>query len=170
MVASDRRGRRQLPTNSKPEALKTNVHASSPVLGGKVADGAPSALPAAVVATVTATGAAEPPVTLTEAGTVQTGAGVTAGVRPQVRLTVPLNDPTGVRAKPKVAVSPAEIVDELDPPDAIPIVKSGAAFPVPDNARSWDPEPALSAIIRFALAAPAAVGVKVILIVQLVNG
>jgi len=104
IAAADRRGRRRLPTNRKPQALKANAHASSPVLGGKIADGTPSALPAAVVATVTVTGAAEPPVTLTEAGTAQTGAGVTAGVRPQVRLTVPLNDPAGVRAKPKVAV------------------------------------------------------------------
>jgi hypothetical protein len=101
----------------------------SPIHGGRIA-GPPLAVPDAVVLTVTVTEVAKFPVTLTELGTLQTGAGVAGGVTLQVRFTVPLNDPAGVSAKLNVALCPAEIVDELDPPDPMPNVNPGA-IPVP---------------------------------------
>jgi hypothetical protein len=91
-------------------------------------------------------------------------------VTAQLKFTVPLNDPAGVIDKPNVAVPPAVIVVELDPPDPIPNVKSAAAAPMPETTTTCDPVPALSATIKFAVAAPAAVGVKVTLIVQLASG
>ncbi len=100
------------------------------VIGGKNVNGPLLEDPAAVVETVTVTGAAELPVTFTDAGTPHTGADVTAGLMLQASFTVPLNDPAGESVKLKVAVPPAEIVDEL-PPVGIPIVKSGATIPVP---------------------------------------
>lgn len=93
-------------------------------------NGPPVELPAAVVEIVTVTGVAEIPVTFTDAGTPQTGAGVIAGLILQAKFTIPLNDPAGLRVKLNVAVPPAEIVDEL-PPVGILIVKFGAMIPVP---------------------------------------
>jgi hypothetical protein len=129
MGASARR--RFLPRSSRPEAPKASVHPISQRVGCKSSNGLGIVLPAAVVVTVTVTAVAALPDTLTEPGTLQIGAGVTAGITLQARVTVPLNDPTGVSAKPNFAVPPAEIVDELEPPDAVPKVKSGAAIPVP---------------------------------------
>ena len=119
-----RTGRRRLALIRRKEAIKTSVHSS---LGhpGKSADDTPAAVPGAVVVTVTVTGVAAPRVRLTDAGTLQLGAGVTTGFMAQIRDTVPLNDPAGVKVKLKVAVLPALMVDEL--PDAIPMVKSGRA-------------------------------------------
>lgn len=165
-VTADRVSRRRLPTSSKPEAPKATVHPSKPITGGKTNEGPPIALPAAVVDTVTVAEVAEPLTMLTEAGTLQTSAGVAAGVRPHVRFTVPLKVPAGVRAKLKVAVWPAEIVEELEP-DAIPIVKSGAAVPVPESATVCGLPAALSVIVRFAAALPATAGTKMTEIWQL---
>jgi hypothetical protein len=140
--------RRRLPTNNRPEASRTSVHPTSLEPGGKLAEDKEPAVPGAVVVTVTVTGVAAPPVTLTEPGKVQLGAGVTAGAMLQVRFTVPLNDPAGVRDKLNVAVFPAGMVDELDDPDARLIVKSGTAVPVPDTATCCEPVPALSCRLR----------------------
>jgi hypothetical protein len=113
------------------------------------------AVPVAVVPTVTVSGAAVLVLTLTEPGRVQLGAGVTAGVMLQLRFTVPLNDPAGVTTKLNEALFPAGMVDELDDPDARPIVKSGAVVlsstkvsprsSEPANTRSCLPSPFMSA-------------------------
>ena len=120
--------------------------------------------------TLTATGVAVPTVTLTEAGTVQTGAGMTTGVIAQLRLTIPLNDPAGVTVRLKDAVCPAVMVAELDDPDAGPTAKSGAPVDVPDKATACGLPTALSVTSRLAVALPAAVGEKTTLIVQLAPG
>ena len=159
----------RLLTNSRLEKPKANIHAMSPVPIGNLADGQPATLPEATVLTVTVTEVAEVPVTLTDPGTLQTGAGDAAGVMPQVRFTVPPNDPDGVSAKLNVAVCPAEIV-ELDPPEAVPKVKSGEEFPVPETTTVCEPVTALSATIRFALTVPAADGRNVTLMAQLASG
>ncbi len=129
-MAEDTAGLDLLLTNSRLEKPKANIHAMSPVPIGFLADGHPARLAEAVVPTVTVTELGELPVTLTDAGTLQTGAGDAAGLTLQVRVTVPLNDPAGVSAKLKVAACPAEIV-ELDPPEGTLKVKSGVATPVP---------------------------------------
>jgi hypothetical protein len=72
-----------------------------------------------------ATGAAVPWVTLTEAGTLQTGAGATVDVIEQLRLTVPLNNPAGVTARLKDAACPAATVAEFEDPATGPMAKSG---------------------------------------------
>jgi hypothetical protein len=161
---------RRLPASRSIEAPNDKENAISPTLRGKCGPNPPLALPGAVVEMVTITDAAELPLTLTLAGTLQTGAGDTLGATAHVKFTVPVNDPVGVSARLNVAVCPAETVDELDPPDGTPIVKLGAAVPVPATAIICDPLPALSATTRFAVAAPAAVGVNVTLIVQLASG
>jgi hypothetical protein len=127
-------------------------------------------VPAALVDTFAFTAAAVPWVTLTEAGTVQIGAGVTAGVIAQLRLTVPLNDPAGVTARLKDAVCPAVMVAEFADPVVGAMAKSGAAVAVPDKARLCGLLSALSAIFRPAVALPAAVGLKTTLMVQLAPG
>lgn len=123
-----------LARRSRHEPLKAKAHTVNQSDGGKLPDGRPPPVIraiAAVVVTVAVTAIAELPDTLTEAGTLQIGAGVAVGVTLQVKVTVPLNDPSGVSARPNVAVPPAEMVDELELPDAMPKVKSGAAKPVP---------------------------------------
>jgi len=165
--AADKLGRRRFLTNRRLEEPRTSTH---PMAGGKLADGPLPAPPDAVVETFTVTEVAELPVTLTELGTLQNGAGETTGAILHVKLTVPLKDPAGVSAKLNVAVLPAEIVDELDPPAAMPKVKSGPLIPVPETTTVCEPVPALSATIRFALTAPAAVGARITLIVQLASG
>jgi hypothetical protein len=137
---------------------------------GKSTDEIDPAVPAAVVDILAVAAAAVPWVTLTEAGTVQTGAGVTAGVIAQVRLTVPLNDPDGVIARLKEAVCPAAMVAEFEDPEAGPIAKSGAAVAVPDRATVCGLPTALSVTLKLAVALPAAVGAKMILMVQLAPG
>ena len=109
-------------------------------------------------------------VTFTEAGTLQTGAGVTTGVTAQVRLTVPLNDPLGVIARLKDAICPAVTVAEFGDPDAGPMAKSAAAIPVPDSATFCGLPAALSATIKFATDPPTAVGINCTLMVQVANG
>jgi hypothetical protein len=123
--------RRRFVAKSNPEAPNARVHQMTPVPIGKLPDGPPLAVPEAVVATDTATEVGELPVTLTDAGTLQVAAGVAAGVTVQVRFTVPLNDPDGESVRANAAVCPAEMVCELDPPDAVPHVKPGVAVPIP---------------------------------------
>jgi hypothetical protein len=161
--------RRRLPTNNSNDPISMRGHSRSLGSAGKFADDTLAAVPEAAVATVTVTAVAVLPVTLTEPGTVHTGAGVAAGVMAQARFTVPLKDPAGVRFKLKVAVCPAEMV-WLDPPEPALKVKSGTAVPVPDRATICEPVPALSATTRLAVAAPASVGANFTLIVQLVDG
>jgi hypothetical protein len=104
---------------------------------------------------------------LTDDGTVHKGSGVTAGVIAQLRLTVPLNDPAGVTARSKDAVCPAAIVAELEEPDAGPIEKPGRDAPVPESAISCGLPVALSVIVTAPTRLPAAFGVKVTDIWQL---
>jgi hypothetical protein len=127
----------------------------------------PAEVPDAVVDTFTATGAAAPWVTLTEAGKVHIGAGVTAGVIAQLRLTVPLNDPVGETVRLKDAACPEVTVAEFEDPAAGPMAKSGAAVAVPDKPMLCGLPTALSVITRLADALPPAVGAKTTLIVQL---
>ena len=107
---------------------------------------------------------------MTDAGTAQTGAGMTEGVTAQVRLTVPLNDPAGVTARSKDAVCPAAMVAELEDPEAGPIEKFGVNVAVPDNATACGLPTALSVIARLAAAFPPALGVKTTLMMQLAPG
>jgi hypothetical protein len=137
----------------------------SQVVAGENVNGALLEFPAAVVEIVTATGVAELPVTFTDAGTPQTGAGVTVGLMLQAKFTIPLNDPAGESVKLKVAVPPAEIVDEL-PPVGILIVKSDAAMPVRLKPIICGELDALSVIWITAVRSPAPCGEKVIPIVQ----
>lgn len=82
----------------------------------------------AVVATFTVTDCVPLPLIGTEElDRLQIGAGVTAGVIAQVRLTVPVNDPVGASTRLKLAVCPALIVWEVGEPEVAPIVKSGVA-------------------------------------------
>jgi hypothetical protein len=60
----------------------------------------------------------------------QVGAGVTAGVMVQLRLTVPLNIAIGVTTKPNFAGWPALTLWEVDDPEAEVIEKSGTGFDV----------------------------------------
>ena len=92
---------------------------------GKLVDGPPPVLLEAVVENVTVTGVAALPARLTDPGKLQSGAGVSVGVMPQVRFTVPVNDLAGVSAKLNVALCPAVMVDEFEAPEAIAKVKSG---------------------------------------------
>jgi hypothetical protein len=163
-------GRRRLPEKNNSEAPRTSAHAMIPMPGGEVGATPPPPLPDAVVPTATATGTAPPPVTLIDPGKLHIGDGVTAGVIPHVKFTVPLNDAAGVTVKLNVAVCPAAIVCEPDPPDATPNVKSGVMVPVPDKTTICEPVPASSATARFAVAAPVAAGVNVTLIVHVAAG
>lgn len=74
-MAEDTAGLDLLLTNSRLEKPKANIHAMSPVPIGFLADGHPARLAEAVVPTVTVTELGELPVTLTDAGTLQTGSG-----------------------------------------------------------------------------------------------
>lgn len=123
----------------------------------------------AVVFTVTVTLAAVPEFTCTLDGTLQLGPLATEGLTLQEKFTVPLNDPDGVTLSLKVAASPGLTVAELGEPVS-GASKKDDATPVPESPIVCDPEPALSVTTTDALAAPAAVGVNVTLIVQLVAG
>lgn len=79
-----------------------------------------------MVATFTITVCVPLPLICTEElDRLQVGAGVTAGVMAQVKLTVPVNEPVGASARLKVAVCPAVMVWEVGEPEAVPSVKSG---------------------------------------------
>lgn len=122
---------------------------------------------AAVVATFTVAVCGPLPLICNMLGKLQVGAGVTAGLMAQVRFTVPVNDPIGAKTRLKLAVCPVVIVCEVGDPGAGATVKSVA---IPETTTACEFVPALSATIRFALAAPAAVGANITLIEQLVSG
>jgi len=77
--------------------------------------------------------------------------------------TVPVKPLTGERLSEYVAVPPAVTVAVVAPPEAAAKLKS---VPVPDRATVWGLPVALSVMVTVPLAAPAAVGEKVTLIVQ----
>jgi len=156
--------------NSHPAPTASAVHARGIAAGGKPTGDSVPVVTGAVVATVTVTVCAVLPICTDELDRLQVGGGVTVGLMPQVRLTLPLNPPTDANERLNVAFCPAEMVCEVGNPDAGPTVKSGAGVPVPETATTCEPVPALSATVRFALAPEAAVGVNVTLIVQLVIG
>jgi hypothetical protein len=163
---------RRQPKNNKPEASRIIVQRSGIIPGGSLACEIDPAVPGAVVEIFAVAAAAVPSVTLTDDGTVHNGAGVngagvTAGVIAQLRLTVPLNDPAGVTARLKDAVCPAAIVAEFEDPDAGPMTKSGTAAPVPESAIICGLPAALSVILIEPVRLPAAVGVNVTDIWQL---
>ena len=101
-----------------------------------------------------------PPVTLAELGTVHVGAGVSFGVMPQLRFTVPLNPDTGVSERLKVALCPGLIVCELGDPDVGPMLKSDVP-PVPDKGTVCGLPGALSVMLSAPLSVPVVVGVNV---------
>lgn len=128
-------------------------------------------LTGAVVPTVTVIDcAALPLICIEELDRVQVGGGVTAGVIPHFRLTVPVNDPEGARDKVNVALCPAFTVSEVDDPLAAEKVKSGGADPVPDSAIACRLPGAVSLTDRSAMRDPPAVGVNVTLTVQVPAG
>lgn len=88
------------------------------------------------------------------------GAGVAVGEMLQLRFTVPVKLPAGATAILNCAFCPAAIVCEACDPEANPIVKSGAATPVPDSATVCGPPP-LCVTVILPVAFPAAVGEKV---------
>ena len=141
IMAADKLGRRRLLKSSRLDQPRTSIHPMNSMGGGNLADGPLPAPPDAVVETFTVTEVAELPVTLTELGTLQNGAGETTGAMLHVKLTVPLKDPAGVSAKLNVAVPPAVIVEELDPPDAMPKVKSAPRSLIGMQRKNPDVEP-----------------------------
>jgi hypothetical protein len=143
--------RRRRPKNSRLETPRASVHPTNQPLRGKSPNGPLTALPDAVVVTDTVTQVAEVPVTLTDPGTLQIGVGLAAGVIAHVKFTIPLNEPAGVSSNPKVAVPPAVIVDELDPPDGMPNVKSDETASAPIST-TCKPFTALSETVKFAVA------------------
>jgi hypothetical protein len=90
---------------------------------------------APVVATVMVTAEAAPALTLTEELLkLQVGARFVVGEMLQVRLTVPVKEPAGVRARLNWALWPALTVCDGDEPDAEPRVKPAATVATPDRA------------------------------------
>jgi len=85
-------------------------------------------VPGPVVPTVTVMDWLPLPVSFTdEVDKLQVGAGVTAGVMLQFRLTVPVNDPEGATSKLNFALCPGLMVWEVGEPEAGLNVKSGTA-------------------------------------------
>lgn len=91
--------RRRCTTKNKPEASRSNAVVIGIIPLATLACEIDPAVPADVVDIFTIAEAAVPWVTLTDAGTVQSGADVTAGAIAQLKLTVPANDPEGVTAR-----------------------------------------------------------------------
>ena len=147
---------------------RSRSHAVPRIIGNHAISGGPgqrslldvaTLVTGAVVPTVTVIACAAPPLICTEAlDRVQVGGGVTAGVIPHFRLTVPANDPDGARDKVNIALCPALTVFEVDDPGAGEIVKSGAAEPIPDKAIVCGLVGALSLIVRVPDRLPVAVG------------
>lgn len=98
---------------------------------------------------------------------VQSGAGDTTGVMLQLRLTVPLNDPVGARARVNFALCPALMVSEFDDPLTGPRVKPGAAVEFPDNETVWGLPGASSETVTVPARVPVVDGWKVTEIWQL---
>jgi hypothetical protein len=118
----------RLRSSSHPEPSNINVQVS-----GRAPDAVPTRdtvpmVTGAVVPTVTVTGCAPLPVSGSEElDKLQVGARVGAGVMPQLRLTVPVNDPTGVTTKLNFALCPALTVCETGAPEARLNANFGAA-------------------------------------------
>jgi hypothetical protein len=92
------------------EPSMTKPHASGFVSDGRSSFDTAAAVVEPVVATVTVTDCTALSLVCTELGSVQVGAGETTGVTAQVRFTVPVNEPVGVKARLKLAVCPALMV------------------------------------------------------------
>lgn len=162
------RDRRKLANSIRPNAPSASMPPITEAGGRSSNKGKLLEVLGAVVATVTVTDAGELPLKLTELGMLQVGASLGDGVIAQVKFTVPLKAPVGVRVRLNVAVFPADTVAELDPPDAMPQVKPGAAVPVPVRLTIWGELIALSVIRTVAFRVPAACAVNVTAIVQVV--
>ena len=121
----------------------------------------------AAVPTVTVTGWAALLISTDELDKLQIGAGFTAGVMLQLRLTVPLNEPEGRISKLKCALCPGLMVWEVGAPGAAPMRKSGGAMPAPERGDICGLPGAVSLTAMLAVRDPPAVGVNVTLTVQL---
>lgn len=97
-------------SHSQAEPKNINLHASGSGPTEKMTRCTAPAVTGAVVPTFTVAVCLPVPLICTEEGTLQVGAGVAAGLIAQVRFTVPLNVPVGVKAKLKFAVCPALMV------------------------------------------------------------
>jgi len=160
-------------SHTHPEPSNTTMHVIGIVPSRKsMWDIVPVVVTGAVVPTVTVTGwAALPLICTEELERPQVGAGFTAGAMLQLSLTEPLNDSRGVTAKRNFALCPARMVSEVDVPEAVPTLKSGAApMPMPERAAVCGLPGAVSLTARLAVRAPPALGVNVKLTVQLPEG
>jgi hypothetical protein len=125
-----------------PTRVSINTKGMAP--GGNPIVGALLLVTGVVVPIFTVTDCVALPLICTdELDSVHVGAGVTAGVIAQLRLTVPANDPVPAMAKLNLAVCPALIVCEVGDPEAAPMVKSGGASTISDNAALFTIEPEL---------------------------
>jgi hypothetical protein len=115
----------------------------------------------AVVVTVMVTFVAEVPAVTGFGETVQVAS---EGAPVQAKLTVWLNPPSPATLKVYVADCPGAAVADVEEPEDAASVKS---WPVPVRAMVWGLLTPLLVIVSVPLRAPAAVGVKVTLIVQL---
>ena len=122
-LSTGRRLRFRAQNHTEPKNM--SVHTSSSGPDGNVATGAVIPLTGAVVPTLTVTvWVALPPIDTDELDKPQVGDGVTVGVTPQLKLTVPLNDATDAKSRLKSAVCPALMVRDVGEGA---IVKSGSA-------------------------------------------
>jgi hypothetical protein len=122
--AANTRGRFRLPARRAAEPSSSNVHSSGRIVGGVPLRSTVPLVTDAVVATLTATVCVPLLLICTdEVDRLHVGAGVTIGVIAQLRLMVPVKDPTEVKSRLKFAVCPALMVCEVD--DGV-MLKSGA--------------------------------------------
>ena len=147
---------------SKTNPIKANAHNQR---SGTSRTGRSAALDPDVVVTVTLKGVVAVAVIVSVAGTVQVEP---AGAPAQERETVPLI-PMPPMVSAYVAVAPAATVAELEPPDAIPRPRPGAA-PIPVSDTVCGLLGALSVIVRVPVRVPVAVGVNVTSTVQTYEG
>jgi hypothetical protein len=118
---------RRLRGNSQPAPSNSAVHANGFAALDAVVTGA-------VVATITVAVAMLPLSCTGEFDKLQVGAGIATGAMLQLRVTVPVKDPVGAKARLNSAFCPALTVCEPGDPEASPTVKSGAATPAPESA------------------------------------
>lgn len=121
----------------------------------------------ALVAIVTVTVSAVPLSCTAEFDSLQVGAGVAAGVTLQLRFTVPAKAPAGAIARLNRAFCPAGTVCEACDPESNPIVKSGAATPIPESVIVRGLPPPLCAMVILPVRFPTADGANVTEIWQL---
>jgi hypothetical protein len=159
------RDRRKLVKSTRPNAPNASIPPASTVGGRTSNKGRLADVPGAVVATFTATAAAELPFKFTELGMLQVGADSTAGVIAQLKFTDPLKEPVRVSVRLNVALSPADTVAEPDCPDSEPQTKP---FPTPVRLTVCGELDALSFICIVPSAVPGACGVNCTEMVQLV--